>query len=384
MFRNTPGSLDLLDINLYPQTQDSVIETISSQPSSFENTKSISEDETDSISLENNEDESEVKTDVAKIIKENQLFSYYPNDFIYCLLSREVFKDLDVEYELSNSSEHLANWKILKIFNDVKDSGYYGTLFVNKLHKQAVLVHRGVIPSWMDLVRKNSGIQNHIESMMSRSLGRQQSQGYMATEESVAICKEQELYFSASGYGFGGALAELSIYYCHWEFDYNSAKAVTFESSSAFAIIEKLKSNIKNKEAQLNLQKLNLKTYLTTPNILNCQPHLGEVYQIFMPSESTPWLERLIKNNTIKSSFLAFMQQNIDQICDCFDYESGLPYNYVKVLDWPIISFSNHSVFFNVRYDIANLASSVIPLPNFLTRGAEISGACPRDFRAAG
>jgi|GEM_PF-3784067 tetratricopeptide (TPR) repeat protein len=373
MFRNTP-SLELLDISIYPQTQDSVVEAVSSQLSfSLENKQDCSDDESNSILLEDidiDDEEREVDANISRIIEENKHFSYHPNDFIYCLLSREVFKDLHEQSELSDSSEHLVNWKILKIFNDAKNSGYYGALFINRLHKQAVLVHRGVIPSWIDLARKDSGVQSQIESIMSRSLGQQQLQSYNATVESVTICKEQELYFSASGYGFGGALAELSIYYCHWELDYDLAKAVTFESSSAFAIIERLKSNIKSKEAQLNLQKLNLKTYLTTPSILNCQPHLGEVYQVIIPSESTSWLERFSKNKAITNSVSAFMQQHLDQICNCFDPNSGLPSNYVKILDWPSISFSNHSAFFNVRYDATDPISGIISLPNFFKKAA--------------
>lgn len=293
----------------------------------------------------------------SKIIQNNRKFKRYPSDFIHGVLSLHTYFESKegTPVEFDNASEnvnynpHLASWKIHKIFTD-KKSGYYSVLYVNKKDRQAVLAHRGTTIQLADLVKSKSPIQADIKGVLEGEIVSQQSEAFLSTQYAVQYVQENHYNLSITGHSLGAWFAELSVYYCHRDFSYPEARAVTFDSPGSVLSIKEAKSNIINRMTDFNVNTLDIVTYLSAPNFINtCNQHIGRVYRIFPHVPKADLIKNLgffiqkipiIRDNLFFLwGFLSISGHSLKFLLSTFDPISGKPKIYENVLDWPRIEY---------------------------------------------
>lgn len=307
------------------------------------------------------------------IIKNNNINfekPYYPSDFTHALLSSCSYMNLepgDIVAFPDNTpkakfNKYLRNWSVIKVFCPQNSDNYYSALYVNDIGRYAVLAHRGTKIK-ESIIGFNKSLDASLAEVLSGDIGAQQIAAYGATDESIKFLKDcknngMPYNFSITGHSLGAWLAELSLYFCHMNFNYQKAKTVCFDSPGTADHLLKLTSNIINKETRFDYNLLEITTYLSPPNLVNvCNRHIGDVYRIY-PEVSDPVnylrnfagksLGKFLKISNFGKNFLDEMQpytcilsslsgHGLNKILDVFDPETGLPIEYKKVLDWPLI-----------------------------------------------
>ncbi|ETO35233.1 TPR repeat-containing protein, partial [Reticulomyxa filosa] len=268
-------SLDLSNLNL-TDTQLKILEK------ALKDNKALGHIKWGTISANSN---SIIHIIESKLESNNKIYSYYPTDYIYALLSNHAYYDQVEERRVefkdnATWTEHLKDWKIVKIHEDTK-SGYYGILYKNPTMHQIVLTHRGTNVDWRDLLQTDSDIHNDIEGILKGNIVSQQAQAYEATKEAVEWANEKHYHLSITGHSLGAWLAELSVYFCWTDFAYREIKAVTFDSPGSEPMMEKFKSSIKNNEAGIDIRDLDITSYLSFPNPINsCNKHVGKYEEV--------------------------------------------------------------------------------------------------------
>lgn len=293
-----------------------------------------------------------------KIIHNNRKYKRHPNDFIHGLLSLHSYKNSTegglVEFGHSDENKiynpYLGKWKVHKIFKDGA-SGYYSALYINQQDHQIVLSHRGTTVQLSDLIKSDSPVNADIKGILGGEIVAQQAAAFLATEYAVWYAQKHYYNLSITGHSLGAWLAELSIYYCHRDFDYTRAKAVTFDSPGSVIHLEKAKSNIINHTTDFDVKALDIVVYLSAPNFVNsCNQHAGKVYRIFpeIPkSEFTKNLSNFMKKVPILRNSMNFLEgflsisgHSLNFLLKTFDPLTGKPMKYEKVLDWPCIKYT--------------------------------------------
>ena len=67
-----------------------------------------------------------------------------------------------------------------------------------------------------------------------------------------------------------------------------NSRAITFDSPGSFRSIERLQSNIKSANNLIDIQNLDIITYLVEPNFVNtADRHIGKVYSLTDTSEQS-------------------------------------------------------------------------------------------------
>lgn len=295
------------------------------------------------------------------IIAANKNYKYHPHDYVHGLLSKQTFKDNVLGDNLQGD---LQNWQVQAIYDDKKNSGYYGVLYVDACNCHTILAHQSISPNWWNVLSLNKAPSNQIEMLFGRTIVEQQVKSYIATQEAMSYSKQHQYHLSTTGFGFGALLAEISVYYGWWSLNYK-LKAVTFESFGSLALIDKLKANVRNNSSCVNLFKLDIVTYLTMPNMLNCNGHLGTVYQIPLSSNSKNWQQQ-IAELFASTAYAEAAGATINTILQ--HIEPSKPPNILKVLDWPQLSYNNQTLFAITKFDSIGLCKAMLPLPNFLSK----------------
>ncbi len=285
-----------------------------------------------------------------KLIEHNKNYKYHPNDYVHGLLSKHAYKNSlegDSVTLDPNIDVHLKNWRVEKIYNDTQNSGYYGVIYVNDKTHQVVLANRGTEDIIKGLFSKNSDWKTNLEEILGQKIGDQQARNYQATGEAINIAKNKGYRLSLTGHSLGAWLAELSAFYSHAYFECRNIKAVTFDSPGTVPMMEKLQSNIRGKDTRIELEDIEIVTYLAQPNPANCcNPHVGRVYRVPVKmkqsekvlSQIPTAIDNMFGNKirgvlTIEGHFLS-------GILETFDPATGKPRSCDKMLDWPRVEYS--------------------------------------------
>lgn len=308
----------------------------------------------------------------------NTYSEYYASDFVHVLLSSLAYKK-NVEGDnakfvakpgrvgcRSKYNVYLDGWKVAKVFSPADSDDYYSCLYLNPHDGQAVLAHRGT-----SIPRVNKSFRADIKEVLKREIGQQQIAAYLATKESLEIIddlnkKSGEEYanyhFSITGHSLGAWLGELSLYFCHRDFNYNIAKAVVFDSPGMGDLFNNFKLRSTSGNHIDYSKSLNLVTYLSAPNLVNsCNQHkIGKVYRVY------PKIDEVLKSSVIdkiveesKNSWIGskldpsgeisktiskhacllngLRGHELNIFLDVFDPNTGMPMKYDKVESWPLI-----------------------------------------------
>ena len=176
----------------------------------------------------------------------------------------------------------MENRKIEKAFSK---HGYKSLLYRNNETKQFVLAFQGATLKVRDFfIRNDNQIASLIESVLGNmNLATQSYYAFLDTLKGVESCRENNCSLSFTGYGFGAWLAEQSVFFAQKDFKFHDVKAVTFESPGSFEYLNMLNdTNVNNRENYFDLNRLDITTYLSSPNFVNtCNKHLGKVFRIF-------------------------------------------------------------------------------------------------------
>ncbi|KAL4476601.1 hypothetical protein ABPG72_000760 [Tetrahymena utriculariae] len=313
--------------------------------------------------------------EINAIVKANVcVHQYYAKDLEHALMSLHIYKegkkddvpsltqsDLNQDEkqdELDAYNKILSQWKIEQIFDF---PGGYAAIYKNN-HK-AILVYRGLSFKFKDLIQNNSSTKGAIQGGIRSQIISQHEQIYQIMSEISS--RYQNKYLSVTGYGFGGWLAEVSIFLAMKDLGYDARrlKCVSFESFGSEGVFEKFKSNIQNKYTKFDPSDLDVTIYLSIPNPLNSMnKHIGNVYSLATTSKSKAvsgaasvvdkikslktFIGKIYKisNNFVEGRVLglsAVFAVNMVDILEVFDIESGFVKgeNIGIVKDWPHINF---------------------------------------------
>ncbi len=301
----------------------------------------------------------------SKLVENNKLYKSHPTDFVHGLLSSHAYKTSEVgakvEFTIDSKgaphvnakyNPYLEDWRVEKVFQPEKADDYYSVLYINDKTHHAVLAHRGTdIPG--SLKAKNASLKADLIEILNHNIGVQQAASYVSTKEALEIAQQLGYNFSTTGHSLGAWLAELSLYFCHMDFDYHQVKAVTFDSPGSKDQMDVFKSNVDNTETKVRTNQFDMVTYLSAPNIVNvCNQHVGKVYRLApeikypeaLKQELPAILPKFVKNIIAQNkyyldSLLSVSGHSLTPMLDVFNPETGKPYadKYALVLDWPHI-----------------------------------------------
>lgn len=311
----------------------------------------------------------------AKLKSNNQNYQYYPGDYMHGLLITHAYinakvNDIVTLDELSldeNTKEKLKYWRVEKVHNSVQENGYYGVIYKNDKTHQIVLANRGTEEGAMDIMtnlfKQNSDWNTNLkEILIAQIIVGQQICNYEATEEAIKIAKELGYRLSFTGHSLGAWLAELSAFYSYDYFKFHNIKAVTFDSPGALPMMKKLQSNIQNRKTQVDFNDIDIVTYLTKTNPMNCcNEHMGKVYQVEVVLAWEDWIYDTLPIYVINSVgnaiqwFLAVEEHELRRIIETFDPATGKPKEYKRMADWPRLEYKGDPrVFFDQKDAFVN------------------------------
>lgn len=290
-----------------------------------------------------------------KLMENNQNYQYFPNDYIHVLLAVHAYKNSEegdfVELN-ENVKSHLQDWQVAKVYDDTEDSGYYAAIYKNDKNHQIVLAIRGTEGIVAGLLKNNSDLKTDLEEIVAQQIViGQQAYNYKATYETINFAKEKGYKFSITGHSLGAWLAELSAFYCHAYFNYRNIKAVTFDSPGTVPMINKLQSNIESKDTQVDVNDIEIVTYLSMPNFVNCcNQHLGKVYRIAPEMKWIDWTKEKVPNFIQKiigtdkiDAILSIQGHFLAGILETFNSETGKPKQFKRMIDWPRMEYKGEA-----------------------------------------
>jgi tetratricopeptide (TPR) repeat protein len=334
-----------------------------------------------------------------KLIENNMLYKSHPTDFVHALLSSHSYETSKVgeRVEFTTDSkgaphvnakynQYLEDWRVEKVFQPENANDYYSVLYVNDKTHHAVLAHRGTdIPN--SLKGKNASLKADLIEILNHNIGVQQAASYVSTKEGLDISENLGYNFSTTGHSLGAWLAELSLYFCHMDFNYYRVKAVTFDSPGSKDQMDVFKSNVDNADTKIRTNQFDTVTYLSAPNIVNiCNQHVGTVYRLApeikypeaLKKELPAMLPKFVKNIIAQNkyyldSLLSVSGHSLTPMLDVFNPETGKPYpdKYSLVLDWPHIKHkANTKAAQNLFKGIVDNVPVISSLPKVLKAGA--------------
>lgn len=253
-------------------------------------------------------------------------------------------------------NEHLKGWEVDKVFSSNEADKYYSAVYINKQTGQVVLAHRGTDFTQIlsDLPQPDCSLKTDLAGVLGGKIVPQIIKAHEATKYATDHAKSKAYNLSITGHSLGAWLAELSIYFCHRDFEYHKAKTVTFDSPGSVIHMKNFASNIINPETEFNIKDLDITTYLSAPNFVNsCNQHVGKVYRlspqidiaeivtnIMNKLKNIPILGSNIDNDSpLYKGFASIFGHSLTPLIAEFNPKTGKPTNYEKVLDWPVIRY---------------------------------------------
>jgi hypothetical protein len=232
-----------------------------------------------------------------------------PTDYIYALLSNHVYQDLQEEDKLPEDED----WEVVSTKSGT--SGYFGALYYNRKDNHYVLSHRGTanLAGWIE----------DFKGIYLSNISPQKHEAFVFVKEAVDRAKQSKAGLSFTGHSLGAFLAELSVFYCHNDFDYPHVNAVTFESPGTKERLEEMMSQIPAEE--LYLTELDIVGYLSYANLINtCNSRLGTNYQLDPDLGKLGWVNGI---------FIA-RAHSMDGLVATFDGKDRAP-RAIYLKDWP-------------------------------------------------
>lgn len=267
-----------------------------------------------------------------------------PSDIEYAVLSEHVYsKDVKQGDTVQINQE---GWQIIGTKKGSND--YFGAIYKNERSKQLVLAHRGT--------QSFGNVIEDIQGVVLQLITAQHQEAYNFTKEAVERAKDSNLHLSSTGHSLGALLAELSVYWCHDQFNYYDINAVTFESPGARGLIEKrMLSNLKGNRT--DLETLDIIQYLSYPNLINTfGSHIGTVYQIQPMLGTLGWvLGWYTKQAHSMSNIVEIFENSLKENQD-------ISRTRVLMQDWPLGSerekFFDNTLFLDGKYSLQKLSSN--------------------------
>ena len=313
----------------------------------------------------------------------------YPSDFLHGLLSAHVseetgfaagkcplmenskisFKTENRLYKefLTNKNINinnlLNNWFIEKII-DNEETGYCGIVYKNILTQNIVLAHRSTNfkLGFGSNLFKQSGVQADYESVLLGILVPHMAFGHQATKIAVEIARKLNYTLSITGHSLGAFISEMSIYYCCYELDFKYVKAIVFDGPGSWDLMNLLNTNmIKNSVNMIKLEELDIVSYVTAPNLVNCcNSRLGKVFTIFPKLEKDlgdySKIIKIFGKKYDSALCTTAFGHDLINILPYFDIVTGRPFECELVIRWPKIS---HKDYGNKR-DSNSITTSII------------------------
>ena len=262
------------------------------------------------------------------------------------------------------------SWQLLTTASHFGISnGYFGTAYWHPEHQQVVIAHRGT-----DI--KNVGaLVTDVKGVLFNNYVNQTSSASTFANQVVAVLQEIEqenkvdfeLFFT--GHSLGGWLAQIttfttehlevkggtflknlktkhdepftssSVHVIHYVRESYHPHTVVFDSPGCKDMLSQMadKLDIRLKGRSINLQHLDITSYLSAPNFINtCNAHLGTVYRIFIDLSDMGWKER-------HTPLYNLATHSMDKIKQAFDPETGQvrrdekgELKILEVVDWPV------------------------------------------------
>jgi hypothetical protein len=280
-----------------------------------------------------------------KVIKNNQAYKRYPNDFIHALLSLNAY---ETSHQINTNlvfggtdhkhyEQHLTQWKINEVHDYPEFGRYYAVSYTNTQTRQLVLAHRGTTFERMDLFNTESPSKTNLIGVLAGEIVAQQKTVYSVTKRVAEYAKDNHYHFSTTGHSLGAWLAEISVYYSVFEFKHPT-KAVTFDSPGSIKMVD-FGPNILTHENTRDIKHLEITTYLSAPNFVNtCHRHIGQVYRLYPDYEKEKW--RISKVILPKYQALwSIFGHSLPLLLATFDPITGKPDKITRMARWPVISY---------------------------------------------
>lgn len=252
-----------------------------------------------------------------------------PTDLEYVLMSKYAYDE-----RLQKGDEKLPGlpgWRVYKVKEGKENLHYRGVVFKNDMTRQLVVAHRGTnVGNVKDLL---ANIIEDVQSVIRSKTSPQGLAAFVLVNDVVRNAKEDKYSVSFTGHSLGAFLAELSVFFCHNDYDYPKANAVTFENPGSEEVLEGLQSNIKGR--RVPLESMDIIGYVASPNAINTfNHHIGSLYLV-EPNLSNPSWE-WDPTWYIKES------HSIDNIVKYFNdgYSKKTDFSYY-MSDWPIANWSS-------------------------------------------
>jgi len=237
--------------------------------------------------------------------------------------------------------------------NSGNENGYFGTAYWHPKHQQVVIAHRGTDTNMVyDLL---NGFYTDLEGVVFNNYVQQMNSASTFANKMVEVLqeieKEQNVSFDLffTGHSLGGWLAQITNFTTEYlevkrgtflmklkteQFESRASNTVqkshefthsyhphtiVFDSPGCKEMLSQMadKLDVRNTGRSIYLQHLNIKTYLSAPNIINtCNTHLGSVYRIFTDLSDMGWKEK-------HTPLYNLATHSMDKIKQAFDIGTG-------------------------------------------------------------
>ncbi|MGI9215161.1 MAG: lipase family protein, partial [Gammaproteobacteria bacterium] len=243
-----------------------------------------------------------------------------PLDYVYALMSKQVYEGSKLQKGDTLSSDDYTKWKIEEVVYDI-NSEYFGAIYVNRQDNWIVVAHRGT--------NTLKACMADLEGIYLNKFTRQKQVVYELVDRAIKLAKDKEFNLSFTGHSLGAFLAELSVFYCYSKFEFPYVHAVTFESPGSEESLKALESHMEAE--RVTFSELDVVGYVSYPNIINtCNHHIGSLYQV----------EPLLSDHSqYFSSWYQYTEQahSIDRIVKVFENgKIGRPLRLQYLHDWPM------------------------------------------------
>ncbi len=246
-----------------------------------------------------------------------------PTPYEYALISDVAYSD---NPPAGDSVLSKQGWKRIKTISD--PNGYCGSLWIHEAKKQIVIAHRGSQnpESWI----------TDIESVIQLKPG-----GFVT--KAIELMREAKEFapqgyrISTTGHSLGGFLAQVCVYWANRsdcsETFYPDMGAVVFDSPGANDFLEVIQSNIPSERERIVLNHLNVHNFCAMPTVVSTYG---------TPANSI-W--HIANSEACFLNYDVLTAHSMNEILKGFNPETGQPYYFRAMRDWPKADYSVYEEF---------------------------------------
>lgn len=244
----------------------------------------------------NSEDSNTKSENITKSDEKQEIESKEVESDNELVSSNEIMNELiDKTHDFSKYNKILKDWRVQKNYTCEDKDNYSAVLYVNDKTHAAILSFRG--SDIVNSIKSNDKtLFADIKEVFDGKLGTQQEEcnktvcdvikiQIPALKEKWGVPDSQRIAFSTTGHSLGAWLAEVALYYATKDYGYKYAKAVTFESPGTYKQLKKIyapNSLVEKEICKEFIHNLDIKTYLSAPNLVNCaNKHIGTMLRLY-------------------------------------------------------------------------------------------------------